>query len=235
MILPETNNKRLLPWRRAESLLSCCLLWIPVKLDAIPNGQREWLLEVFSKVSVQLSAMDLRGEHFMEMQTIDENQAIRDLFLNGMLKETPLIGVSRRLQQQEVAIPRTEDIEAFAKKKREFRPYDYMQSNACWFLNQDDEQLRKKYLGYGGLTVLYRKKDQKSEPDKAATMPTMPLIVPKFLRQDPQVKLLLEGFDPNNPRQIPAFLRNHPGMKQVFSSFGVDKMQEKSELLLSPF
>jgi hypothetical protein len=216
-------------------LLSCCLLWIPVRLDAIPNGQREWLLEFFSKISAQLNGMDLRGEHFMQMQTIDENPAIRDMFLNGMLKEAPLVGVSRQRHQPEVAIPDTADIEAFAKKKREFRPYDYMQSNACWFLNQDDEQLRQKYLGYGGLTVLYRKKDQKNEPDKATPMPTMPLIVPKFLRRDPQVKLLLEGFDPNNPRQIPAFLRNHAGMKQVFSSFEPDKMQEKSDLLLSPF
>ena len=53
----------------------------------------------------------------MQMQTVDENEKIRQLFLNGMLKETPLTGFSRSLHQQETAMPSAEDIEAFAKKK----------------------------------------------------------------------------------------------------------------------
>ncbi len=236
MKLPENNSKRLLPWRHAESLLSCCLLWIPVKLNAIPNGQREWLLYFFSKLSIYLrETHQLHGEYFMQMQTIDENEKIRQLFLNGILKETPITGFSRRLHQQEAAMPSAEDIEAFAKKKREYHPHDYMPSTAYWFLDRNDAELRQKYLGYGGLTILYRKKNQDNGSAKVTVNRNVPLIIPKFLRRDPNMKQLLEDFEPNNPEKIPAFLKSHPGMKQVFSVFDNEKAQEKSDLLLSPF
>src|SRR5215467_4119895 len=238
MTLPENKEKKLLPWRHAETLSSCCLLWIPVKLDVIPNGQREWLLSFFSKLSCYLKEENqLHGEHFMQMQIIDENPAIRQLFLNEMLKETPIAGVSRTPHQKEVAdTPSSEDIDAFAKKRREYRSYDYMPTTAYWFLDRDEAELRQRYLGYGGLTILYRKQEQESLTDKPAATATMPpLMIPRFLRQDPRVMELLDGFDHNNPTQMPTFLRNHSAMKQVLSVFDVNKTQRKGDLLLSPF
>lgn len=233
-----TSADRLLPWRWAESMLHCNLWWIPVNLGAIPDGQREWLLSFFLKLSIRLEEThQLHGEHFMQLQTIDENPSIRQLFLNEMLKETPLIGLSRRPHQQEAASPSTEDIDAFAKKKRQFRPYEYMPANAYWFLDRNDTQLRQRYLGHGGMTILYRNKEQENGADKAAaaTPATMPLMIPKFLRNDPKLMQLLEDFELSNPGKLPTFLRNHPGMRQVFTSFEVNKMQEKNDLLLSPF
>ena len=70
---------------------------------------------------------------------------------------------------------------------------------------------------------------------KPAVNANMPLIIPKFLRRDPNMKQLLEDFEPNNPEKIPAFLKSHPGMKQVFSVFDKEKAQEKNDLLFSPF
>lgn len=171
----------------------------------------------------------------MQMQTIDENEKLRQLFLNGILKETPMTGFSRRLHQQETAMPSEEDIEAFARKKRDYHPHDYMPATAYWFLDRNDAELRQRYLGYGGLTTLYRKKNQENGSAKAPVTGNIPLIIPKFLRRDPNMKQLLEDFEPNNPEKIPAFLRSHSGMKQVFSVFDNEKARQKSDLLLSPF
>jgi len=232
------NSKRLMPWRWAESLSHCWLFWLPVKLNAIPQSQKEWLLEFFSRLTGQLDhASQLRGEYFMQMQTIDSHESIRRVFLNSMLKDTPLIGTSRRPHQNENPGVTPHDVDAFAKKKREFRAEDFIPENACWFLTREDARLRWHYLGYGGLTILYRKQEPQpaSGGDPAPALPQLPRIIPKFLRQDPTLKPLLEGFNPDNPGATPAFLRNHPSMKQVFSAFDVEKTQEKTQSLLSPF
>jgi hypothetical protein len=79
--MPPTEEKlkaissSLLPWRWAESMRSCSLFWIPVKLGSIPAGQQEWLLEFFDRLSTRLAEEnDLRAEHFVQMQVIDENE-----------------------------------------------------------------------------------------------------------------------------------------------------------------
>lgn len=234
--MPENNKKRLLPWRYAESLTTCSLFWIPVKFDTVPEGQKEWLITFLSKLSRQLEQThQLHSEHFMEMQTIDGNEAVRKQFLNSMLKETPLTGVSRRPLQPEPAVPSTEDIEAFAKKKRPYQPYDYMPTTSYWFLDRNDVQIRQSYLGYGGMTILYRKQEPENENHSFALTPPVPIMIPKFLRADAHLMQLLEGFDLRNPTQMPAFLKNHPGMKQMFSTMDVDKVQEKGNKLLSSF
>jgi hypothetical protein len=233
--LPRTAREDLRPWRWAESLQSCTLLWMPVKLGDIPASQREWLLEFFTRLSAHLaSTMTLREEYLMRMRVIDENEKLRQIFLDTMLKDTPLTGLSRRPGQQEVTKPSSTDVELFAKKKKEFLPYDHVPESSCWFLSREASKLRERYLGYGGLTVLFRQAEEKNDPVVAAES-NYPLIIPKFLREDIRLAPLLKDYDPRNPSQIPSFLRVHPGMKQVFSSFNVDKMQEKSDSLLSSF
>lgn len=215
---------------------ACSLFWIPVRFHVIPEGQKEWLLSFFLRLSQRLEQLhQLRAEHFMEMQAIDENQSIRSVFLNSMLKETPITGMSRRPHQPTPAVPASEDIEAFAKKKRQYHAYDYMPSTCYWFLDRNDEKLRQHYLGYGGMTILFRKQEPQNENHAAAFTPPISPPIPKFLRADRQMMQLLEGFDIHNPAKTPSFLSNHPGMRQVLSVFDVDRMQQKNDALLSPF
>jgi hypothetical protein len=227
-----------LPWRHAESMSTCSLFWIPVRFHTIPDGQKEWLLSFFFTLSQRLEqSHELSAQHFMQMRTIDENQSIRKIFLNSLLKETPITGASWRPHhpESEPTVPTKEEIEAFAKGKRQYRAYDYMPANSCWFLGGNDTQLRQTYLGYGGMTILYRKKETQNENDQAFHAPPVPLIIPKFLRADQQMAKLLDGFEMNNPTKIPSFLRSHPGMKQMFAAFDMDKEHEKGARLLSPF
>ena len=142
--LPRIAREDLQPWRWAESLQTCTLLWMPVKFDDIPAGQREWLLEFFTRFSAHLaSTMTLREEHLMRMRVIDENEKLRQIFLDTMLKDTPLTGLSRRPGQQQVTKPSSEDVELFAKKKKEFLPYDHVPEGSCWFLSREASKLRE--------------------------------------------------------------------------------------------
>jgi len=230
------DSKALLPWRWAESMRSCSLFWIPVNLGSIPRGQREWLLEFFIRLSAHLSELSgLQAEHFVQMQVVDENEQLRKTFINAMMKETPMLGRCWLPRGKQPIPPSDQEVELLASKKKEFRPYDYAPQQAWWFLSRSADTLREHYLGYGGLTVFFRKPDGEEELMSPPPVINGPVIIPKFLRNHPGLKVILEDFDPQKPRQIPGFIRNHPAMKQVFSVFDVDKMQEKSKALMSPF
>jgi hypothetical protein len=230
------DSKALLPWRWAESMRSCSLFWIPVKLAAIPRGQREWLLEFFTRLSSHLSETSgLQPEHFMQMQVIDENEQLRKAFMNAMMKESPMLGRCWAPRGKQPIPASDQEVKLLANKKKEFRPYDYAPQQAWWFLSREANMLRERYLGYGGLTIFFLKPEK--EENIAAVPPeaNAQIIIPKFLRNHPGLRVLLEDFDPQKPHRIPGFVRNHPGMKQVFSVFDVDKMKEKNSALMSPF
>ena len=230
------DSAALLPWRWAESMRSCSLFWIPVNLGSIPRSQREWLLTFYNRLSAHLSsASGLQAEHFMQMQVIDEDEELRKAFMNAMMKESPMLGRCWLPRGRQPVQSSDEEVELLASKKKEFRPYDYTHAQAWWFLSRDADALRDRYLGYGGFTAFFLKPQVE---EKLATIPSTantPLIIPKFLRNDPGLKVLLEDFNPQKPNQIPGFIRNHPAMKQVFSVFEPDKMGEKNNTMTSPF
>jgi hypothetical protein len=230
------DSKSLLPWRWAESLRSCSLFWIPVKLGSIPRTQREWLLEFLTRLVTSLSkSSGLHAEHFMQMQVLDSDEQLRKMFLNAMMRETPLLGRIWRPRGKQPIRATQMEVDLLAAKKKEFHPYDYAPEQAWWFLSRDENSLRERYLGYGGLTLFLVKPDHNSGVPPLPAAPAIPMIIPKFLRRDPSMKVLLEEFDPQRSGQIPAFLKSHRAMKPVFSNFDVEKQQEKNESLMSPF
>lgn len=229
-------SKQILPWRWAEALTSCYLFWIPARLGDIPRGQREWLLIFFARLmDFAQSELELRAELFMSARIVHENSSLREIYLNAMLGDSPLSGRIRRPQQKEQAILTKKEIDDLAAEKKKYDPYNYVPENAYWFLSREDRELRERYLGYGGLSMLYRKPDAQSSPPMPSIPANMPFIVPRFLRNEPSMKVLLEGFDPRNPGQTPLFLHRAPGMKSVFSTLKAGKMQEKAESLQSSF
>jgi hypothetical protein len=234
-VIPKVDVNALLPWRWAESMQSCSLFWIPVNLGSIPRSQREWLLEFFARLSAHLAeANGLQAEHFMQMQVIDGDKQLRETFMNSMMKESPLLGRCWLPREKQPVLPSEEDRELMARKKKEYRPFDYVQQQAWWFLSRNAEGLLEHYLGHGGLTAFFHK------PDAEELMPPLPvldqpIIIPKFLRNHPHLKVILEGFDPHQPDRVPGFVRNHPMMKQLYRVLEPDKMQEKSKAMMSPF
>jgi hypothetical protein len=231
-----SDHATLLPWRWAETLRSCSLFWIPVKLGSIPQGQREWLLEFLARLATHLSdASGLHGEHFMQMRVIDNQELLRKKFLNSVMCESPLLGRIWQPRGKPPTPATEEEVQLLATRKKEFSPYDYAPEQAWWFLSRDETSLRERYLGYGGMTVFLVKQEQDGSLPPPPSVADVPMIIPKFLRNDPSMRLLLEDFNPQKSGQIPAFLRNHRAMKPVFANFDVDKLQKKNESLMSPF
>lgn len=230
------DPKSLLPWRWAESMESCSLFWIPAKLGSIPLGQREWLLEFFTRLSACLAEESgLQGEHFMQMQVIDEDQQLRKMFMNAMMKESPMLGRCWLPRGKQPTPATDREVELLASKKKEFHPYDYAPQQAWWFLNRNAASLRDRYLGYGGLTIFFLKSNAEENLTAVPPEASKPMIIPSFLRKDPGLQVLLKDFNPQKPNQIPGFLRNHPAMRQVFSLFEVDHIHEKNKALTAPF
>jgi hypothetical protein len=230
------TSKQLLPWRWADQLSSCYLFWLPARFGNMPRGQREWLLVFFSHLAdFARSNFELQENLFMSARTIHENSSLRDIYLNAVLSDMPLAGRSRRNNQKERVPPTKKEIDDLAEGKKQYVPHDYVPETTYWFLSREHRELRERYLGYGGLAMLYRKPDENSAPPAASWPAHVPLIIPKFLRRDPNMSALLEEFDVNAMNKVPAFLRNQPGMKPVFSTLKADKLQERAESLQSSF
>jgi hypothetical protein len=234
--MQQTDAKGLLPWRWAESLQTCSLFWIPVRFESIPQSQREWLLKFFTRLaSLLVEKKKLRAEQFMQMQVIDEDEKLRKSFLDGLMKESPLLGRCWFPRGKQPTNATGQEVDVLASKKKEFRPYDYVHPQAWWFLGGDAGGLREHYLGYGGFTILFLKQDSEESLATVPVMASSPMILPKFLRSDRGVKALLEDFDALQPQKIPGVVRNHSAMKQVFSLFDVGGMDRKNQALMSPF
>ncbi|MCU1224429.1 MAG: hypothetical protein JWQ42_2522 [Edaphobacter sp.] len=230
------DSKALLPWRWAESMRSCSLFWIPVNFRSIPRSQQEWLLKFFARLSAHLfEASGLQAEHFMQMQVIDENEQLRKSFINAMMKESPMLGRCWLPRGTQPIPASDQEVELLASKKKEFRPYDYAHAQAWWFLGRDVDALWERYLGYGGFTAFFLKPHVEENLASIPPIANTQIIIPKFLRNDPGLKVLLEDFNPQKPNQIPGFIRNHRAMRQVFSLFEPDMMQQNNNVLASPF
>jgi len=175
----ELDTKSLLPWRWAESMRSCSLFWIPANLRSISGGQREWLLEFFTRLSARVSALSgLRAEHFMQMQVIDEDTQLRKAFLNAMAKELPMLGQCWMPRGKQIIPPSDKEMELLTSKKKTFHAYDYFPQQSWWFLNRDADALQSRYLGYGGLTFFFRKPDTE-QSFTVAPPADMKMIIPK--------------------------------------------------------
>jgi hypothetical protein len=170
----------------------------------------------------------------MQMQVISDDKQLRETFMNSMMKESPRLGRCWLPRGKEPALPSEKDLQLIADKKKEYRPFDYVPQQAWWFLSRNAEELREHYLGHGGLTVLFHKPDEE-EPEPPPPVLDYPIIIPKFLRNDPRLKVALEDFDPHQPERVPGFVRNHPQMKQLYRVLEADKMEEKNKAMMSAF
>jgi hypothetical protein len=229
-------QKAMLPWRWAESMRACSLFWVPVNLGSIPDGQREWLLEFFSRLAACLSQQGkLEPEHFMEMRVLNENSWLRGTFFNNMMRESPMMGRTWFPRGKKRTLMTAEEVKLLTKGKKPYDPYEYTHPQTCWFVSRNAVSLRERYLGYGGFTMFFRKPNTPDEPPAVPPEAATPFVIPKFLRNHPSLSPLLADFDLQNPYKVPGFVRNQPGMEKLFSLMDVDNMSGKDNAREAPF
>lgn len=244
-IQPQTDSHRkaagedLVPWRCASSLSRCNLYWIPVNLGTIPKSQKEWLVEFFRQLSENLqTGSKLRAETFIQAKAVQPPGELWHTFSESMFETSPVPGLGRRPGAADPPVITQQDADDFAKKKKEYRPQDYMQDTCYWFMNKDDGRIRNLFLGTGGLTTMFvppPAESVSSAPPLPASLDPKSVIIPKFVREHPIMKLMLADFRPDAPPSMPGFLADHPAMKQAMSMFQPQQLQQGTASLTTDF
>jgi hypothetical protein len=248
-------SEQLLPFRWAESLTTCTLLWVPASMGQkpectgfpipagngqMPDSQRQWLLQFLQRFSRQVQQQEgLSAESFLQMKTMANPGPLQDRFFEVMLQSSPIGGLSREPNSPGPKVVTEKDIELFKTGKKKFIPFEYMDDTCYWFLNASDDEVREWFMGHGGLTTLFVEPAASSGPPKldlkSALGPYSTMKVPRFLREHPMLKEVLPGPLMGDLGGTPPFIRNNPAMQAFMARFRVERMRQRSGVLQSPF
>jgi hypothetical protein len=180
----ETENpKGLLPWRKARTLQSCHLFWIPTLAFPAPQAQRLWLLR-FLELFTQRIALKrgLVSEQFLQMKVVQPD--LIKLFLNSAAEFNPVFGLSRKPGEPMPPLPDMKYVEQLQKGERTYDQRDGKPDYCYWFLYKLSSRQRELFLGHGGLTAVFVK------PDPAGKAPT--ISIPKRALRNPAMKEVIE-------------------------------------------
>ena len=248
-------SEQLLPFRWAESLRTCTLLWMPASMrqapkatglpipqtnGKMPDSQKQWLLQFLQRFSVQVQQQEgLSAESFLQMKTVALPGPLHDRFFEVMPQSSPILGLSREPNSPGPKVWIEEDRDLYITGKKELDMFEYMPDSCYWFLNAADDEVSEWFLGHGGLTTLFVEPTASSAPPKpdlkSALGKYSTMKVPRFLREHPMLKEVLPGPLLGDLDGIPPFMRNNPAMQAFEARFRVEKMRQRSGAFLSPF
>lgn len=228
-----TDWESLLPWRKAESLHDSLVLWAPCRFQEVSESQQVWINLFLDRWFTRIiSERGLSEEFFMQVEVLQKHKELSDKFYANLLREQPLMGrsISWLRSPRNTAISDA-DIELLVKGKATYDYHAMSTPRACWFRGSDAQTLRSSYMGFGGMTVLLI---PRPEEDTVDIKPMQELIsrvrLPAFLRNEPTLRAIVEGLDPNNPFGPPPFIRNHPTMAHMNAIFGPRKHSSEQRL-----
>jgi len=247
-------SEQLLPFRWAESLTTCTLLWIPASMGQVPkatrfpisatdgqmpDSQRQWLLQFLQRFSARVQQHEgLSAESFLQMKTVAMPGPLQDRFFEVMLQSGPMRGLSREPNSPGPKVWVEEDRELYITGKKELDALEYMPDSCYWFVNASDDEVRGWFMGHGGLTTMFVEPAASSGPPKvdlkSALGPYSTMKVPKFLREHPMLKEVLPGPLLGDLDGTPPFMRN-PAMQAFQARFRIERARQRSGALQSPF
>ncbi|WP_158942847.1 hypothetical protein [Granulicella sp. S190] len=226
----------LLPLRRAESLQTFSLFWLPARFSTMPDGQKEWLIVFFKHLDQKIAEdLELAKLLFLHEQTLRGNNELKEHFYKRLHRYAPVPGPSRSLTQPPRAKMGPGDMKKFANNRKNPSIDPYMTEVAFRFLHDGAADFTKVFMGYGGMTIVYCG-DASEEMMPPMQVPAMPKVaVPKFLQKHTLLKTMIEDFEPARPSAMPGFLRNHPAMQVLSTGLGVDLNSGNSSIHLDTF
>lgn len=230
-------RESLLPWRRAESVEDSLVLWAPCCFEEMPGGQREWLSLFFERWFALLTSEHGLGEEcFMQLETLQKEKKLSDMFYANLMRDRPFMGRSiSSLRDRPKGAPTKEEIDLLIKHKVKYDYHAMSASRACWFRGSDTSALHATYLGFGGMTILLRPRseddsEERREKEKQLGQLISRVKLPAFMRKDSRLVALVEGLDPKKPLDPPPFLRNHPAMAH-FKSISAPENADAQRLM----
>lgn len=181
---PADRNKELHPWRRAYALNSCFLYWIPVHSFPIPLAQRRWLIIFLERVSGILATKSgLRSEIFLQYKVIYPNLA--KAFVDNAVEFGPIAGLGLQPGAR-IPKPITENDISELMKGKKFDFNDWVADYTYWFTRKAPKKQRELFFGYGGMTNILLKPDEKIKPPTIPFSPAIRNFFPIFQTMDVQ-------------------------------------------------
>jgi hypothetical protein len=151
--LEPISDEPLAPWRKALTIETCDLYWMPVDHTPLPWRQRTWCLQFLKLLGEHLGRLQLEPNLFLQMKGLHPD--LMDPFLRHAVRFAPVMGLSRR---RGASLPKLPDEEYAEKLKNGEVVYDHkaIQPDYCyWFLKPETEAQTDLFFGFGGLTVLF--------------------------------------------------------------------------------
>jgi hypothetical protein len=213
---------------------------MPARICSLPASQRDWLIEFLRRFSANCQErLELVPETFLLAKTVRPGAPLHEAFMESSFEMNPILGLSREPGSSPPPLPTGEERKQMADGKKNFAIDDYVSDYCYWFLNKDDAEVRRRFLGAGGLTTLFRKPAPEAAP-LLIVPPSLPQMnphdfIPKFLSGHPQLGPLVSGFRTDGSFPMPAIIADHPAMKSVFSTLGGHSMAQRGHALADGF
>ena len=161
-LTPLDRSPELRPFRRAERLESCFLLWLPVRAFPVPANQRAWLLELFHALGDLLSKdFGLRSEVFLQYKTVS---LVQKAFLQRVRDFQPMLGLSRRPGAPMPEMLTKERLDAIIKSGQPLPFNESVPDYSYWFLTKALEEEMGEFFGFGGMTAIFLQPEEGTKP-----------------------------------------------------------------------
>ena len=198
------------PFFRAQGLETMNLYWLGVSVWPPPLPDREWLLDFLHGFIAVAAAVDgTEPMQFLQMETVAG--PIRDIFLKSSLDTMPVMGMCARPQAPPAKPPTDDEIKGAQESKTVQTGEQYGKDYSYWFMKGNDREQRDLFVGYGGLTVLLAKPDEKGR-----------IKIPEVrqdLREHPAMREMFAAVDLQKEVRVLEMMRSE-FRKQSLTLFG---------------
>ena len=155
------------PFVRATGISVASVYWLPVREFAIPFHQRQWLLHFFERLTAKFSTEDLLPETFLQLKYT--RQELNQRFTQTLMEYEPVTGVLLAPGDTMPGTPTSLEIKKLVDhpdRNAEIGIQHLAPDYCVWFLQKNEKEQRRDFLGTGGILMLWVKSDADNAPPK---------------------------------------------------------------------
>jgi hypothetical protein len=214
------------PWVKAESLTRCSLYWLPATQFPSRQQERAWMRAFLYRLFDHLSADKLIPQSFMEMTHI--HRFCQDEFIQCSLDLQPIFSFSRAPWGPMPAAINPEETDQIRSGDKPFVLSNYTDGYCYWIPKYDQKPFLDRFLGYGGVTILF------PGPDPNTVAP--PIKISPGVRNSPHFKEIFAMGDPEAELNKALLLKHKflGATKKLFGRGWEERVEYRGLLFVLP-
>jgi len=214
------------PWVKAESLTRCWLYWLPVTQFPSRQQERAWIRAFLYMLFQNLAGEKLIPQSFIEMTHI--HRFCQDEFIQCSLDLQPVFSFSRTPWAPMPAVISPEETDQIRSGEKPFVLSNYTDGYCYWIPKYDQKPFLDRFLGYGGVTILF------PGPDPNTVAP--PLRISPGVRNSPHFKEIFAMGDPEAELNKALLLKHKflGATKKLFGRGWEDRVEYRGLLFVLP-